>query len=101
MIGIIELIKTLFRKDEKMDIVALLNELIAKLNDAQAAIVAEKKASYDEGFAAGVASVPPPVPADDVTPFAQADVDAAVMAALLATKAAIKAKLDEVEALVI
>lgn len=101
MIGLVDLIKTLFRKEEKMDIVALLNELIAKLQDAQMAIAAEKKVSYDEGFAAGVASVPAPVPADDVTPFGQGDVDAAVMAALLATKAAIKAKLDEVEALVV
>lgn len=98
MIGLIDLLKSLFRKEEKMDIVALLNELIAKLQDAQAAIATEKKASFDEGFSAGVASVPVPV---DGTPFGQADVDAAVMAALLATKAAIKAKLDEVEALVV
>jgi ribosomal protein L18E len=101
MIGLIDLLKSIFRKEEKMDIVALLNELIAKLQDAQAAIAVEKKASYDEGFAAGVASVPVVVVPGDVTPFGQADIDAAVSAALLATKAAIKAKLDEVEALVV
>lgn len=54
-----------------MDLLALLNGLVAQLADAQKAADDLAKAKFDEGFAAGVASVPV---SDKI--FSQADVDA-------------------------
>lgn len=78
-----------------MDIFALFEQLKAtitdlqlKLADTDAAIVEAKKAAYDEGFAAGVASVVIP-PSDKI--FSQEELDAAVMAAV----APVQASLDE------
>ena len=61
-----------------MELLALLNDLIAKLADAQAALEAEKKLSYDAGFAAGVASMQ--VNSEKV--YSQAELDAAVVVAV-------------------
>jgi outer membrane murein-binding lipoprotein Lpp len=65
----------------KMDLIKLLNDLVAsiealkaQLADAQAAADALAKTKYDEGFAAGVASVD--------KGFTQADLDAAVASAV-------------------
>ena len=86
-----------------MDLVQLLNSLVAniaalqaQLVDAQASADALAKQKYDEGFAAGVASVP-------VVPggFTQEQVDAAVLAAVepLQKKVSdLEAKVAELEA---
>lgn len=47
----------LMPKEKKMDLLALLQDLVVKLQDAQVALEAVAKQKYDEGFAAGVASV--------------------------------------------
>jgi hypothetical protein len=60
-----------------MELLVLLQELAAKLADAQAALDLEKKKSYDEGFAAGVASV---LPGTDKV-YSQEELNAAVLAA--------------------
>lgn len=90
-----------------MDIVALLNGLaaqIAALNqaliDAQAAADSIATEAYAKGYAEGVASVVVPPPVDDVTPFSQADVDAAVALAVqpvMDELAAVKAELEGVK----
>lgn len=83
-----------------MDLLAMLQGLISQLAslqsalaDAQAQLDTEKKASYDEGFAAGVASVP-------ATPggFTQEQVDAAVLMALEPVKAELEGVKAELEA---
>lgn len=86
-----------------MDLVALLNNLVAniatlqaQLVDAQASADALAKAKYDEGFAAGVASVP-------VVPggFSQEQVDAFIAAAVAPLNekiALLDAKIVELEA---
>jgi hypothetical protein len=58
------------------DLVAKLSELQAQLADVPAALEAAKKLSYDEGFVAGVASVPVVVPGDKI--FSQAELDAKI-----------------------
>lgn len=76
-----------------MSLLDLLNGLVAQLADAQAAADALAKAKYDEGFAAGVASVQ--------TGFTQADIDAAVKAAvdpLNAQVALLQASVDGIPA---
>lgn len=73
-----------------MDLLSLLNGLVAQLADAQKAADDLAKAKFDEGFAAGVASVPPP--SDKI--FSQAELDAAVAAAV----APVQAQLDGVVA---
>jgi uncharacterized small protein (DUF1192 family) len=88
-----------------MDLVKLLNDLVAniaalqaQLVDAQASADALAKQKYDEGFAAGVASVPPPV-SDKI--FSQAELDAAVAGAVEPLKsqiAGLQAELDQVKA---
>lgn len=60
--------------------VAQIGELQTALQDAQATADKLVKEAYDKGFADGVASVPPA--GEDVTPFSQADLDAAVAAAV-------------------
>lgn len=55
-----------------MDLLALLNGLVAQLADAQKAADDLAKLKFDEGFAAGVASVP--VGSDKI--FSQEEVDA-------------------------
>ena len=69
-----------------MDLLKVLQDMIANIQalqtalaDAEVAVAVEKQKSYDEGFAAGVASVPVD---DGATPFSQADLDAAVSAAV-------------------
>lgn len=57
-----------------------LNALQAKLADAEQAAEELAKAKYDEGFAAGVASVVPPV-GDKI--YSQAELDLAVESAVL------------------
>ena len=87
-----------------MDIIALLQGLALKIEelglalaDAQAAGDSIAKEAYDKGFADGVASVPPPT--DDVTPFSQADLDAAVLAAVEPLQAQVSAMQSEMDAL--
>jgi len=84
-----------------MDIIATINALLAsladlqaKLADASAALVIEKKLSYDEGFAAGVASVQA---GDPAKVFTQADLDAAVLAGVAKFKADFLLKFKDLE----
>lgn len=89
-----------------MDLVKLLNDLVAniaalqlQLADAQASADALAKTKYDEGFAAGVASVPVLPPSDKI--FSQADLDAAVAGAVEPIKSQIvelQAKVDSIQA---
>lgn len=81
-----------------MDIIALLNGLVIQLEalklqiaDAQGALEAEKKASYDQGFADGFASVEA---GDPEKKFSQADLDQAVSAAIVSLKADLKAQYE-------
>lgn len=96
-----------------MDIIALINNLVAqladlqvKLADAQAALDAEKKASYDIGFQQGQDSRVGEIEAlkaeieelkknqggDPEKVFTQADLDSAVAQAVAALKADLLAK---------
>lgn len=85
-----------------MDLLKLLQDLVlnvaalqTQLADAEAALAAAKQLSYDEGFAAGVASVPPVEPGDKI--YSQAELDAAVVAAkeeVQAQLAVVQAELD-------
>ncbi len=85
-----------------MDLVTLLNNLIAnitalqlQLADAQVSADALAKAKFDEGFAAGVASVTP------AGGFTQADIDAAVataVAPLVAQVASLQVQVDGIPA---
>lgn len=84
-----------------MDIIAMLQDLVAKMSalqaslvDAQASLEVEKKASYDEGFAAGVASVPVVTGGG----FTQEQVDAAVSAAIAPIQAELDGVKEELEA---
>lgn len=70
-------------------------DLQAKLVDANAAVDAEKKASFDQGFAAGVASVP--VAGDPSKVFSQEDLDKAVVAGVAAFKADFLVKFQALE----
>lgn len=74
-------------------LVAMLNELQAKLSDAQMALEVATKEAYDKGFADGVASVPPVV-SDKI--FSQAEVDQMIMDAMLP----LQKKVEELEVLV-
>ena len=74
-------------------------ELQAKLQDAEAQLAIEKKASYDAGFADGVASVV----VDPEKKFSQADLDKAVSDAVLPLQdqvAALQAQVDGLPSLV-
>lgn len=71
-----------------MDLVALLNNLVANINELQAKLIdaqvsadALAKQKYDEGFAAGVASVPTPQPSDKL--YSQEEMDAAIQSAVV------------------
>lgn len=87
----------------QMDLVALLNSLVAniaalqaQLVDAQASADALAKAKYDEGFAAGVASVGG---SDKI--YSQAELDAKIAEAVLPLNekvASLEAKIVEIEA---
>ena len=95
---------TIYFKGVSMDIIALLQGLALKIEelkvalaDSQAAADSIAAEAYAKGFADGVASVPPPV--DDVTPFSQADLDAAVLAAVEPLQAQVSAMQGEMEAL--
>ena len=59
---------------------ALVSELQAKIEEQSASLEAEKQASYDEGFAAGAASVG----SDKI--YSQAELDAAIAQARLNSK---------------
>ena len=74
-------------------LVSLINELQAKLVDAEAALSESVKTAYDKGFADGVASVPPPV-TDKI--FSQAEVDAMLAEAV----APLQKKIEDLEAVV-
>lgn len=65
-----------------MDLLALLQDVVLKLAQAEALLAAEKKASFDAGFAAGVASVSGG--SDKI--YSQEELDAAVAAALAPVK---------------
>ncbi len=88
-------------KELSMDLVTLLNNLIANINalqlqlaDAQVSADALAKAKFDEGFAAGVASV-------TGGGFTQADIDAAVataVAPLITQVAALQVQVDGIPA---
>ena len=74
-------------------------ELQAKLQDAESQLAIEKKASYDAGFADGVASVV----VDPEKKFSQADLDKAVSDAVLPLQdqvAALQAQVDGLPSLV-
>lgn len=82
-----------------MDLITLFNmlqqtiaDLQAKLMDAQAALDLEKKASYEKGFADGVASVPVQPISDKI--YSQAEFDAKLSEGL----AALQMELDGVKA---
>lgn len=82
-----------------MDLLALLQGLVAQLAalqtqlaDVPAALEAAKKLSYDEGFAAGVASVPVVLPSDKI--YSQDELDAKIQEALQP----VQAELDSVKA---
>jgi uncharacterized small protein (DUF1192 family) len=77
--------------------VAQIGELQTALQDAQATADKLVKEAYDKGFADGVASVPPV--GEDTTPFSQADIDAAVAAAVAPMNEQIVALQAEVEGL--
>jgi len=117
--------KFIIKTEEKMDLIQMLNELVAKISelqtklvDAQKALDEQVKAAYDKGFADGVASVG--IPADKI--YSQEDLDNAVKLAveplnvkimelegvvagfdaklaeeIMKVKAEIKAKLDALE----
>lgn len=76
-----------------MDLLALLNDLVLKLADVQKAADDLSKAKYDEGFAAGVASVV----SDKI--YSQADVDAMVAEAVSKLQSQLDAVSDELAAL--
>lgn len=85
-----------------MDFLKVLQDMIANiaalqlaLQDAEATLALAKQASYDEGYAAGVASVPvidPPPTSDKI--YSQAELDAAVATAVTV----VQAKVDELQA---
>lgn len=84
-----------------MDLVKLLNELVAniaalqaQLVDAQASADALAKLKYDEGFAAGVASVVAP-PSDKI--YSQAELDQKIADALLPIQAELEAVKASIE----
>lgn len=77
-----------------MDLVSLLNGLVAQLADAQKAADNLAKAKYDEGFAAGVASVP----ANDKI-YSQAEVDSMLAVAVGGIQAQLSAVSAELQAL--
>jgi len=74
-------------------LVGLINELQAKLVDAEAALNESVKVAYDKGFADGVASVPPVVSEKIYT---QEELDAKIQEALLP----LQAKVAELEVVV-
>jgi len=85
-----------------MDLMTLIQNILSnveslkeQLADANAAIAIEKKASYDEGFAAGKVSVNPG--GDPEVKFTQADIDAAV-APLNEQLAALQTQVDNIPA---
>lgn len=77
-----------------MDLLTLLNGLVAQLADAQKAADDLAKAKYDEGFAAGVASVGP---GDKL--YSQAELDAKVAEAVAAVQVQLDGVAAELEAL--
>ncbi len=90
-----------------MDVLVLLQNLVAniaalqvQLQDAEAALVAEKLNSYNEGFAAGVASVPV---GDPEKKYSEAELQAIVQSevalALTMQKQAIKEAYNAQQAL--
>jgi hypothetical protein len=74
-----------------MELVQLFQELLAKLADARAALEAEKQASYDAGFAAGVQSV-----SGNDKVYSQAEFDAKLAEALAPVLAQIESLKVEV-----
>ena len=72
----------------------LIAQLQLQVADAQAAIESVKKAAYDEGFSAGVASVPAQTEGKIYT---QADLDAAVEKALIEYKSSLLVKFQEAQ----
>jgi flagellar biosynthesis/type III secretory pathway protein FliH len=101
-----ESITTKTNKGVQMDVFAafeslkaLIAELTLKLVDTEAAIAEAKKAAYDEGFAAGVASVPTPGGEEKI--YSQVELDAKVAEAVAAMEmqlADATAKIAELEA---
>lgn len=90
--------------DNGMDLLKLLQDLIAnvetlkqQLTDAEAALAAAKQTSYDEGFAAGVLSVPQVPPSDKV--FSQAEVDQMIIDATTPIQAQVDQLIVEVESI--
>lgn len=86
------------------DLVATIGALQTQLSDVPQALEAAKKASYDEGFVAGVASVPtaptePTLPVSDKI-YSQVECDAKILEAVSAVQAeldAVKAELEVVK----
>lgn len=63
-----------------VDLLKMLQDLVAQLADVPAALEAAKKMSYDQGFADGVASVPVPPVSDKI--YSQVELDKAVADAI-------------------
>lgn len=79
-------------------LLAQVQALLAQASSVADAIAAEKKVSYDEGFAAGVASVGG-VPSDKI--YSQAELDAKIQEAVSSINAelvAVKADLESLKA---
>jgi hypothetical protein len=76
------------------EILVLIADLQAKLADVDAFVAAEKQASYDKGFADGVASVVVPPPSDKL--YSQEELDAKIQEAVLP----LQAKIAELEVVV-
>lgn len=77
---------------------AAIAELTLKLADTDAAIAEAKKAAYDEGFAAGVASVPTPGGEEKI--YTQAELDQKVAEAIATSEAKVtelESKVAELE----
>jgi hypothetical protein len=76
------------------EILVLIADLQAKLADVDAFVALEKQASYDKGFADGVASVVVPPPSDKL--YSQEELDAKIQEAVLP----LQAKIAELEVVV-
>lgn len=88
--NIFSLIINFLKGENKMDFIALLGELKAKIEAIEAEIEAIKKEQYDLGFEAGKAQA-------GVEGFTQEQVDALVLAAVEPVKAELEALKLEVD----
>ena len=101
MLGCLFGFKTYKPKERTLEsLVNLLTALSSSITALQAQLVdaqAAAKSQYDAGFAAGAASVPVTPPSDKI--YSQADLDAAVAAAVAPLQAQVSALQAQVDAL--